>query len=269
MLKQRVITAVIMVAVLLTTLLWLPAVAFEGLVSLLVATGAWEWTALSGLKQQPARIAYTLSFVLLAWLLSLLPAEALRYLMLPALAWWVLALLLICTFPRSERLLGQSWILLLAGYLVLVPGWFGLMYLRSLPQYQFFILWVIALIAAADIGAYFSGRSLGRRKLAPVVSPNKTWEGFFGGVIATCLVAWIGTLMQPALQGISLVMLLPAAALLAALSVVGDLLESMLKRMQHMKDSGSLFPGHGGVMDRLDSLTAALPLYVLLLGFVL
>jgi phosphatidate cytidylyltransferase len=267
MLKQRVVTAIVMVAVLLAVILWLPATLFTVFISAIVVAGAWEWAALSGLQQRTARVIYALSFVAIAMLLPLLALAWLPYLLVVALVWWLLALVLVCFFPRSEQVLRQPWLLLIAGYLVLVPGWFGLVFLRELPQYRFYILWFIALVASADIGAYFCGRKFGRRKLAPVVSPNKTQEGFVGGVIATCVVAAIGVLMQPALaaQQFSWLSLIVAATSLAVLSVVGDLFESMLKRMRNLKDSGAIFPGHGGVMDRLDSVTAALPLYVLLL----
>jgi phosphatidate cytidylyltransferase len=269
MLKQRVLTALVMVSVLLAVILWLPALWFYVFISAIVVGGAWEWAALSGLQAPTARIAYTLSFVALALLMPLLPRAWLPLLLMAALLWWLLALALVSAFPRSEHLLRRPALLLLAGYLVLVPGWCALVYLRDLPQYRFYILWFMMLVAAADVGAYFSGRALGRRKLAPVVSPNKTVEGFVGGMLATCAVAWVGVTLQPALpvEGFAWLVLTLAAAGFAVLSVIGDLFESMLKRMRSLKDSGSLFPGHGGVMDRLDSVTAALPLYVLLLVY--
>lgn len=267
MLKQRVITAIVMVAVLLLVIVWLPATLFNVFISAVVVAGAWEWTQLSGVQKPVARILYTASFVLLAFLLPMISFQWLPYVLVPALAWWLAALLLVCFFPRSEGVLRQPAVLMIAGYFVLVPGWMGLLFLRSLPQHEFYVLWFIALVSSADIGAYFSGRKFGRRKLAPVVSPNKTQEGFVGGMAVTCITAALGTMLQPALpvEGLAWLWLMLAAALFAALSVVGDLFESMLKRMRNLKDSGSLFPGHGGVMDRLDSVTAALPLYVLLL----
>src|SRR5690606_16904878 len=151
MLKQRILTAIIMVAVLLAAILWLPAAWFNVFVSVIVVAGAWEWTALSGLQARTSRIAYTLGFAAMALLLPMLAVTWLPWLLVPALLWWLLALNLVRSFPRSEPVLQRRWLLLTAGLLVLVPGWFGLMYLRTLPQYRFYILWFITLVAAADI----------------------------------------------------------------------------------------------------------------------
>ena len=154
------------------------------------------------------------------------------------------------------------------GLLVLLPVMSALLAIRSLPGYIYYVLVFIALVAAADIGAYFSGRAFGNFKLAPLVSPNKTWEGFVGGLICSVVVAMVALGQLPRLHDIAPIKLLVAitgCAVLAIFSVVGDLFESMLKRHCDAKDSSRLLPGHGGVLDRLDSITAALPVYVLIL----
>ena len=272
MLKQRVITAVVLMLVLLSVLFLLPPIAFTLLVTLILAEGAFEWTALSGVSNVYRRLLYVAGLFVLGFAVSQSTPELVKALLAIAVAWWWLAFVFVLRFPASNRLLKHKAFLLFVGVVVLLPGWFAFSVLQQLPGSRYFyVLWFIALVAAADTGAYFSGKALGRHKLAPAVSPNKTWEGFVGGVLLTCVVAVVGARLGPipALQVVSLPLLLVAAIVLALLSVVGDLFESLLKRLQNMKDSGTILPGHGGVMDRLDSITAALPLYALLLTTVL
>ncbi|MES2605853.1 MAG: CDP-archaeol synthase [Pseudomonadota bacterium] len=272
MLKQRVITAVVLMLVLLSVLFLLPPLAFELLVTVVLAAGAWEWTALSGVSSRSQSMLYVGVLFTLGFVLVHLPPAMMPLLLGTAVLWWLLAFVFVLRFPAPNPLLRHRLFLLLAGVFVLLPSWFALLYLERLPgNRNFYVLWFIALVAAADIGAYFSGKTFGRRKLAPAVSPNKTWEGFVGGVVMTCVVAILGARLGPvvALHAVNIALLLAAGLVLALVSVVGDLFESMLKRLQNMKDSGNLLPGHGGVMDRLDSITAALPLYVLLLILVL
>jgi len=269
MLKQRVVTALILVLVLLAAIVWLPAHGFEALVFLVFAIGAWEWSALSGVSNRLVRTVYVLGVVAAGLLLSRLGQTMIGAVLLIAVLWWLLALLLVWQYPRPNALLNQPACLLLAGMLVLVPGPLAVTELQILPgDRRFYIVWFIALVASADIGAYFSGRAFGKTPLAPAVSPNKTWEGLCGGLVLTSVVAIAGMQMDQAaaLAGVNSIVVVVAAVLLAALSVVGDLFESLMKRQRNLKDSSNLLPGHGGVMDRLDSITAALPLYVLLLG---
>jgi phosphatidate cytidylyltransferase len=154
------------------------------------------------------------------------------------------------------------------GFLVLVPAGLGLVHLvRLLPDGRLLLLYLLVLIAAADVGAYFGGRAFGRRKLAPHVSPGKTWEGFAAGMLASIIIAALGAALfdQPFWPWLALCLLV------AVVSVIGDLTESMFKRHVGLKDSGTLLPGHGGVLDRIDSLTAAAPTFLLgllTLGFV-
>jgi phosphatidate cytidylyltransferase len=156
-------------------------------------------------------------------------------------------------------------IILLCGVPVLVPTFVALSRVqvstRGFARGPEMVLWMLLLVFAADIGAYFAGRSLGRRKLAPRVSPGKTWEGAVGGLVAVALVALVGTLHFPVAGGVAF------GCAVGIFSVIGDLTESMFKRAAGLKDSGTLLPGHGGILDRIDSVTAAAPLYALgLLG---
>ena len=258
-LRKRIATATVLMALLLAVLFWLPAAATIVLLTLVVLMGAWEWSAFLKWDDARLRAAYVaLVAVLLplAWLVTRAPA-GLEALLGVALLWWVLALAWIVVAPRRVR----PWSAGLAGLLSLVPAWLALARLRLQTAHGAeWVLFALALVWMADIGAYFCGRRFGRRRLAPSVSPGKTWEGALGGLAASGLVAIAGGawFRLPVQQ--FLVLCLAAAAF----SIVGDLTESLLKRFAGMKDSGTLFPGHGGVMDRIDSVTGAAP--VLLLG---
>jgi phosphatidate cytidylyltransferase len=170
-----------------------------------------------------------------------------------AVLWWIVALVWVVRFAGRVSGLSAG----LAGVLVLVPAWLALVQLHEISRQL--VLLLILLVVAADVGAYFGGRTFGKHKLAPTVSPGKTWEGVAGGLVAALLMAtagvyWLNLNAWPFLG-------LVAAVVFA--SIVGDLTESMFKRHAGLKDSGSLLPGHGGVMDRVDSVTAAAPFFLL------
>ncbi len=267
MLKQRLMTAAVMLSLVLVVIFLAPPVIFRLLLGLVILTAAWEWSRLAGLQTQGWRWAYVLCYLPVLLLTADLTAKVLTVLSLGALLWWGLALVQILVYPRHTRYWGHRSVLALEGFLVLIPGWAGLSYLSSLPASSLYILFLILIVAAADSGAYFSGRAFGRRKLAPQVSPNKTWEGVWGGMASCCLlmsmaVAWHASETLDISQWAGLMLF---AAALAAISVVGDLFESMIKRFSKVKDSGGILPGHGGFLDRIDGVTAAAPLYVLVL----
>jgi phosphatidate cytidylyltransferase len=266
MLKQRVITAVILLAIILSAILLLPPVGFHAFVAVCIAIGAWEWSRLAGLQNTAARGAYTAVMLVLMYALLQAGPTSHSLLLQAGSFWWLFALVFICVYPRATALWHRTARLLPLGLLVLLPGWVALVFLRSLEQYVFYILLLLLIVAAADIGAYFAGRAFGKHKLAPLVSPNKTVEGFIGGQLGACVVLWLA-LATPLLQlSLSQALIATLATLvLASASVVGDLFESMLKRQAGVKDSGTLLPGHGGVLDRIDSLTAALPIYCVFL----
>jgi phosphatidate cytidylyltransferase len=261
-LRQRILTAVVLAAVLLAILLWLPASVTKGVITVLVLAGAWEWSAFLLLGNYALRAGYVLLVALLlwcAWRVSATPAGREGVLAL-AVLWWLGALLWIVFAPR----LVSAWSAGAAGVLALVPAWVALVRLRvSSPDGAEWVLFVLLLVWVADIGAFFCGRRFGRVRLAPEVSPGKTWEGVLGGTAASALVAVAGS----AWFRVPLLTFLPLCLAAVGFSIVGDLTESLLKRFAGMKDSGSIFPGHGGVMDRIDSLTGAAP--VLLLGLTL
>lgn len=268
MLKQRVLTACFLLLLVLAAVYVLDPLQFSLFIGLVILTGAWEWSRLAGLRAPAARAAYVLAFALLLAVSRALPAEALDLVLALSLLWWLAAFLMVLSYPRGTGLWAHSPLLALAGVFVLLPGWLTFNFLREQAQFPLLILLLLAAVAAADIGAYFAGRRFGRRKLAPRVSPNKTWEGFWGGV-ASCCILILGVALGYRLAGLAVpglvwLKLFGFALLLGMVSVVGDLLESMLKRFRDLKDSGRILPGHGGMLDRIDGISAAAPVYALL-----
>jgi phosphatidate cytidylyltransferase len=173
---------------------------------------------------------------------------------------WILALACVFAYPASGAYIG-SWVTGILGICITWAAWIALQVIRQAPEGSNWLLWMMLVVAFADIGAYFSGRQFGRHKLAPEVSPGKTWEGFWGGMLASSLICGgILVLMGRFNSGWIFIMVL-----LVSVSVVGDLFESVLKRQRGVKDSGSLLPGHGGVLDRIDSAVAVLPWFALIL----
>lgn len=260
--KKRVITAAVLIAVLLVVVLWLPPVGTVVALTLVVLAGAWEWSAflrITRLWQRLLYVAVVAALLLLVWIYHELAGGLVGVLQI-AVVWWLIALGWVMFAPR----LVSSSAAAIAGIFALVPAWLALAKMRGDSQVGAeWVLFTLVLVQVADIGAFFVGRRFGRHRLAPNVSPGKTWEGVIGGLAASALVAVFGSIHF----GIPLLPFLPLCLAAVAFSIVGDLTESLLKRFAGLKDSGRLFPGHGGVMDRIDSVTAAAP--VLFLGLVL
>lgn len=271
MLKQRILTAIVLAAVFLGALFGLEAQQFALFAGLVIGVGAWEWSGLSGLQHTFARIAYplvlallmVLAFIACGFVTGELQPETIRSLLLAGAIWWALALLWVQGYPSSAILWGSVAARLVMGVAVLLPAWLGMVVLSYFDEGEWLILLVVLVVACADVGAYFSGRALGRHKLAPAVSPGKTLEGLVGGLVTVLVVASLFLLFVPGHHDRWWQWAL-IVALTALASVLGDLLESMVKRQRGVKDSGSILPGHGGLLDRIDSLTAALPVFSLL-----
>lgn len=258
--RSRVVTALGLAVLLMAVLFFASPPVTTVALGLVVIAGGWEWSAFLALGL-PWRLLYVL-------LLGLVGLAALRYagsgrafvwLMQLAVAWWVVALLWVAFAPAQGTRAAAA----VAGFVTLIPTWIALLHIdlgfATGAQWTLFIL---ALAFAADTGAFFTGRALGRSPLAPRVSPHKTWEGVLGGMLLALAIAVAGAVWfrQPWASFLGLCLVA------AGFSVVGDLTESMLKRHVNLKDSGRLFPGHGGVLDRIDSVTAATP--VMALGLV-
>ena len=261
MLKQRVITALILAPLALGATFLLPLFEFKLFVAAVVTLAAWEWANLSGIEDGTQRVGYALSVLAIIIILKYLAVPAMPILVV-ALLFWCLALGWVCTFPNSKGQWQSSRVRALMGLLVLVPAWSGLVVLKAQASGNAWLLLLMLLVWGADVGAYFAGRRWGNAKLAVNVSPGKTWAGFYGGLATSLLVAllfgWVAAMNGAQLFGLLLVCLVAALV-----SVLGDLLESMIKRHRGIKDSSNLLPGHGGVMDRVDSLTAAAPIFAL------
>ena len=260
MLRNRIITALILAPLALAGVIYLPAAPFALLFGAAAALGAYEWAGLSNLQQPAMRIAYMAVFGVLAAFMYGQP-QVYAVVLYAACGVWVLAAIAVLVFPAGEKLFRQTWLMAPLGLLLLLAAWTALNVIRVQPQGAFWLIWAMVLVWGADIGAYFAGRQFGRRKLAPAVSPGKTWEGVLGGFLAASVACTVGLLWLSAA-------LWPWLLLMAALvvvSVFGDLFESVVKRATGVKDSGSLLPGHGGVLDRIDSLLAVLPVFAVLL----
>ncbi len=261
MLRARVLTAAILAGMLLVGLFLLPARVMALLFGVMFTLGAWEWSAFCGSPSRILRGAYTAVIAALmgaGWLLTRDPV-LLVPLLTAACLWWLVAFLWLALAPERQR----PGVTLVCGAFVLVPSYVALARLLEDSNRGFsgaeIVLGLWLLVIAADIGAFFAGRNFGRLKLAPRVSPGKTWEGAIGGMALVMVVCWAAALRfhWPVLASVMF------GAALCFFSIVGDLTESMFKRSAGLKDSGHLLPGHGGVLDRLDSIAAAAPLYAL------
>lgn len=263
-LARRVVTAVVLVPVVVYGVLWLPSVYFGLLMAVFVLAGAWEWADLSGYRM-PARVAYVtvLALLLVSAAYAAAQPERTRWILSAGVLFWIAAFVWVARYQsgRATPLLESRGALSVTGVLVLVPAWVGLYALhRGGSGGPELVLLLMLLVWSADVGAFFAGRRFGRRKLAARVSPGKTVEGVMGGVaLAAVVLAAYATFRVGAPGWAAGLMVLGVATVLA--SVLGDLLESLVKRRAGRKDSGLLVPGHGGALDRIDSLTAAAPVF--------
>lgn len=268
MFKQRVITAVALAAAFLALLLNLSALAFSLVISLLVVIAGWEWSNLMKLSSVLAKAGYllflSLSMAAASYWLGLFErfdqARA-QQMFQVAVALWAIIFLWIQGYPSSAILWASRPILGLLGLLLLTFTWAAVASILHHESGQWLLLLAIAIIALADIGGYIAGNLLGKHKLAPIISPGKTWEGFAGGMsFQLLLIVGLMTVLPDVVLSSLFILIIPVALY----SVLGDLFESMLKRHSGVKDSSQLLPGHGGVLDRIDGIMAALPLFALL-----
>lgn len=270
MLKQRIITALLLAMAFLSALFYLPQALFALFIATFVLIAAWEWSNLAGYGRRGQRALYVLVTAIILWASAYycdlgsdsgVNESHVRTLLLLGCGWWAVALLWVQGYPSSGLLWGGRFPRAIMGFLILMPTFLGLAYLQTLEGGAWFILMSVLICALADIGGYFAGRKFGRNKLAPNVSPGKTWEGFWGGLTLNTLFALALSYFGGYSLGLMLAVIIPASLA----SVLGDLVESMVKRHRRIKDSSRLLPGHGGVLDRVDSITAAVPVFALAL----
>ena len=271
MTKTRVLAALVMAPLAIAAILLLPTQWLALLAAVVFLGGLWEWLRLSDVEDTLARtvllVLNLLLMVAMVWASRTASGGSLVLFQVAAVigvAWWLLAALWLRAYDfGSDHDNGARVAKLAAGTLAIVPAWCALALIHAQrPNGHLWLFIALAIVWAADTGAYFAGRKLGRRKLSPRISPNKTLEGLAGGAVAGVLVGVAGGVLAGTAAS-----KLPAVALAALVvvlaSVVGDLFESLLKRHAGVKDSGDLIPGHGGLLDRMDSVLAALPVFVL------
>lgn len=265
MLKQRIMTALILLPIVVLAILYLPNPAFALLWAAALNLAAWEWSALARLNSLVSRVIWLciIDVALLALWFNINVSAVTDTVMLFAAGFWgfVIVSLLFDITRRMTDLSATAYrtVSVATGVFIIVPAWLALVLLHQSEPSS--VLLVFCLVWAADTGAYFAGRRFGKRKLAPSISPGKTWEGVIGGLLLSLLLVYIWSVMagMPQAEQLSFIII---AMIAVMVSIYGDLLESVFKRVSGIKDSGQLLPGHGGIMDRLDSITAAGPIFM-------
>ncbi len=260
MFKQRVVTASILAPLALGSVFLLPLSGFAVVMALVLMIGAWEWGNFALYSRRMRALFVALVGLVIALIYPFVAVLTLPILIL-AVLFWVFAITRVVRYPSTLGIDGTL-TKLVTGLLVLVPAWVAMVGLKAHESAHLLLLLLFLLVWGADIGAYFAGKRFGRVKLLPKVSPGKTREGVYGGLLAAMLIG-LGFSIVLGLSSTSIILLLALSALVVVVSVFGDLFESMFKRERGIKDSGVILPGHGGVLDRVDSLTAAAPLFLL------
>lgn len=289
MLKERVFSAILMIIAVLIAIFWLSPLPLTLILASIIVAAMWEWAQFAGFKHSVPRaiVAMVTTCILLFIIFAntnyihaarFLTDETTPILFLGCV-WWLIALFLVISYPKSSQIWEKSIIAkFLFGFATLIPFFIGALALRfynyTINPYQgtYLFLYVCLLVWGADSGAYFFGRAFGNRKLAPKVSPGKSWEGVIGGLFTSAIIAFVFLQLAPNHvfgRELATVPFILVSIATVAISVLGDLTESMFKRQAGIKDSSQLIPGHGGVLDRIDSLTAAIPFFATFFFFVL
>lgn len=288
MLEKRIVTACILLLIFISGIIYLPPLYFALLSGIVLLLGAWEWTRLAGCQSYLSRgislvcmispIAYVLiNFLILQDYYKITLLGTISLLRYVAIFTWIFACLVVFFYPKGTVIYRSKIAGTLIGSCLLVPTYSALVFLQDAAYIRTlsvaWVLYPLILVWVADISAYFVGKRFGRHQLSPKISKGKTWEGVLGAMLGTVLVSIIGyyflIMKTPyhAYGHISIFIWTIFSLILAAFSIIGDLFESIFKRLRHLKDSGNILPGHGGVMDRIDSLTAVLPLFMVGLMF--
>jgi len=262
MLVQRTITGIVLSLLVIFCIFYLPTNWFEVISSSIVLFSAWEASSLFWNNRFNIRIIFLFSLLVIFLLFHFLFSETL--LIIFGVFWWLFTPFLLSYYSKFQKpLLRNNMWKWMEGILIFLPCLSGILILRKYfgPSY---LLYVLIIVWMTDIGAFFAGKFWGKHKLAEVISPKKTIEGLFGGIAAALVTATIGGILINS-YSMKLIILLLLAFIVSLWSVIGDLYESMLKRIANVKDSGHILPGHGGIYDRIDSLTAAVPIFTLAL----
>lgn len=265
MLKQRLLTAAILAPLIIWGIISLPTLYLAILFALIIVQGGWEWSGLMQMSDVSQRVMYVVvvaACVGMAGYSLSLPEN--DWIALPALSllWWFFAAIWVLRYPRNTKCWTRQAMQGMIGIFILIPAWLSIIALHGAgEQGPYWVLYLLSLIWVADSSAYFGGRRFGKHKLAPEVSPGKSWEGVLSALVVTAIYAvaagaWFG------FSGNQWLILVVLSLITVVFSILGDLAESMFKRHAGKKDSGNLLPGHGGVLDRIDSITAAAPVFL-------
>lgn len=260
MLKQRLITGAILILMMLGIVIYLPTMPFVYVTGIITLAAAWEWTNLMEVKETGWRAAYLILISFFIYSALFIPVIGMLF---AAFLWWLIALILIIQYPKGNTLWGRGDLIRgLMGVLVLVPCWGAINFMRGQVDGIYIVFFLFFLVFGADTVAYFVGKKWGKHKLLPEVSPGKSVEGAVSAVIFAIIYAlvlfWVDDMPRDTWKwGVLL------SVVTVCFSIVGDLTESMMKRQVGLKDSGNLLPGHGGLLDRIDSLTAGAPIFAL------
>jgi len=276
-LKQRVITAVILLVGLIAATTQLPSFYFSLFIAAVILVAAWEWAGFVSSDKKISKLPCFASIGAMLvgsfFFLGISPYEQkiddfrASLVLILGLIFWLISLIFLAGYPGNSRLWNDETKIALMGVLVLIPTFAGIVFLKYFLPSGYLVLALVILVAAVDVGAYFVGINFGSRKLAANLSPKKSWEGVWGGALVCLLVAslfiWLMHRNLQPLSSMQVAALLVLSMGVTFFSIVGDLIESMLKRNCGIKDSGKMLPGHGGVLDRIDGLVAATPLFAL------
>lgn len=270
MLKQRIITSLILTPLVIWGVFSLPALYFSLFILVVVGLSSWEWAHLAGIENSASKALYTLAsliaLVLLIWYLDI-STKGFYILISISILWWLYRIVCVLIYRTPEASIasqqpkGINIATALVSVVALIVPFYSIVYLRNEYNFPGYLFYLLMTIWAADVFAYFSGKYLGKHKLAPHVSPGKTWEGVFGAFVGTSLGALIGA-FSFGFNFQNGMMFFALTFIVVAISIFGDLSESLYKRQNAIKDSGNLLPGHGGILDRVDSLVAAAPFYL-------
>ena len=269
MLKQRILTAIPLAILVVWGILTQPSDVIFYALSLIIIISGWEWARLSGVKNVLLRIVYACLIgmaTVAVYQFTNANTHLLSYFFMASVVIWLITIFHMFSKGPKPYKEGVSFFKLLFGFVILVPPVVALIQIRF--ESSLWLFYCLSIIWVADIGAYFSGKRFGKNKLAPNLSPGKTKEGLYGAVFATSVYSYFASIVFE-LQVIETFMLLIIAVLATFISVAGDLFFSLLKREQNLKDTGNILPGHGGILDRIDSVTSSAPFFALLLGMVI
>lgn len=256
---KRLLTVIVLVPLFVCLILNVSVSTFQIISAVFCLLAAWEWACLMRVKQVVNRLIYV---VLMLGGLSIAQFIPYQYVLWLALIWWVLAIFILWRYVRKQTKSKKIFINGVIGFLCIIPAWSGLNSLRASIDGQYYVLFFLFLLWATDVGAYLVGMRFGKNKLAPTLSPGKTIEGVIGGLILMLIILLLGVSIfhVPLTKWIGLAII---SIVMVFFSIIGDLFESMFKRIADVKDSGHLIPGHGGILDRLDSMFAAAPIFAL------